>query len=138
MIFKDAAVLYVDDEPGNLTAFAYCFDDQFLVRTALSADEALAILAREPVALLLADQRMPGMTGAQLSALVRERHPDVVRMIVTAYADIGDAVAAINTGQVLRYILKPWREEAMLEILRAGVEAYQLGMLVRELQVRIL
>jgi signal transduction histidine kinase len=136
--FLDAAVLYVDDEAANLTAFAYCFDDQFLVRTAGSANEALAILGREPVALLLADQRMPETTGAQLCALVRERHPDVVRMIVTAYADIADAVAAINTGQVARYILKPWREEAMLEILRAGVEAYQLGTLVRELQVRIL
>src|SRR5678815_933321 len=119
-IFKDAAVLYVDDEAANLTSFAYCFDDQFLVRTAGSAEEAMLILSREPVALLLADQRMPGMTGAQLCALARERHPDVVRMIVTAYADIGDAVAAINTGQVARYILKPWREEAMLEILQLG------------------
>jgi signal transduction histidine kinase len=135
---REGAVLYVDDEVANLTAFSYCFDDQFVVHTANSAGDALAILQREPVALLLADQRMPGMSGAQLCALVRERHPDVVRMIVTAYADIADAVAAINTGQVARYILKPWREEAMLEILRSGVEAFQLGSMVRELQVRIL
>jgi signal transduction histidine kinase len=138
MNYQQFGVLYVDDEPANLTAFSYCFEDLFHILTATSGEEALALLRNEPVALLLADQRMPGMTGVQLCALAREKHPDVVRMIVTAYSDIAEAVAAINTGQVARYILKPWREEAMAEILRAGVEAYQLGTLVHDLQIRLL
>ncbi len=138
MNYKQFVVLYVDDEPANLTTFSYCFEDQFRIVTAMDAVEAMQKMATEPVALLLTDQRMPGVTGAQLCAMAREKYPDVVRMVVTAYADVADAVAAINSGQVARYILKPWREEAMLEVLRAGVEAFQLGTLVHDLQLRLL
>lgn len=138
MNYRGYKVLYVDDEAANLTTFKYCFDDRFDVITALSPEEALGILAREPVAVLLADQKMPGMSGAELCRLVREQHPEVVRMIVTAYSDITAAVAAINGGQVSRYLFKPWREEQMAEVLRAGVEAYQLGALTRDLQMRLL
>ena len=135
---RSHAILYVDDEPANLTAFRYCFADRFEVLTAANGDEALALMAAQPVAVLLADQRMPGMTGAELCATARERFPDVVRMIVTAYADIGAAVEAINRGQVLRYIFKPWREEQMAELLRLGLEAYEVGVLLRQTQVRML
>jgi signal transduction histidine kinase len=131
-------ILYVDDEPANLSVFEYCFRDRFELVTARGGEEALAILARQPIAVLLTDQRMPGMTGAELCAAARERFPDVVRMIVTAYADIGAAVAAINSGQVSRYVVKPWREEQMADILSAGIEAYVLGVTIRELQVRML
>jgi signal transduction histidine kinase len=136
--YRGYKVLYVDDEAANLTSFKYCFDDRFDVVTAASASEALALLAAGPVAMLLADQRMPGTTGAELCQLVRERYPDVVRVIVTAYSDVTAAVAAINAGQVSRYLFKPWREEQMAEVLRAGIEAYQLGVMTRELQVRLL
>lgn len=138
MNYRQYKVLYVDDEPANLTTFRYCFEEQFDVVTATTADEALGILGREPVGLLLADQRMPGVSGAELCRIVRERHPDVVRMIVTAYSDVTAAVAAINSGQVSRYLFKPWREEVMAEVLRAGLDAYQLGVMTRELQVRLL
>ena len=138
MALKTGPILYVDDEPANLTTFKYCFGDRFEVLTASSGDEALRVMESQPVALLLADQRMPGMTGAELCTQARERFPDVVRMIVTAYADITAAVAAINSGQVARYILKPWREESMAEVLRAGIEAHDLGMLMHQLQVRML
>jgi signal transduction histidine kinase len=132
------AVLYVDDEPANLTAFTYCFAERFEILTAQSGAEALQIMEARPVAVLLADQRMPNMTGVELCAAARERFPDVVRMIVTAYADIGAAVAAINSGQVLRYIFKPWREEQMAEVLRLGLEAYEVGVLLRQTQSRML
>jgi signal transduction histidine kinase len=136
--YRSYKILYVDDEAANLTSFRYCFGDVFDVLTAASADEALALLAHEPVGVLLADQRMPGTTGVELCTVVRERYPDVVRMILTAYADVTAAVAAINSGQVSRYMFKPWREEQMVEVLRAGVEAYELGALTRELQARLL
>jgi signal transduction histidine kinase len=135
---KPSPILYVDDEPANLTTFKYCFGERFEVLTATSGAAALQIMEGQPVALLLADQRMPGMTGAELCAQARERFPDTVRMIVTAYADITAAMAAINSGQVARYILKPWREESLAEVLRAGIEAHDLGMLMRQLQVRML
>ena len=138
MNYRGYKILYVDDEAANLTSFKYCFDEQFDVITAHNGDEALQLLARDKVALLLADQRMPGMSGVELCRVVRERHPDVVRVIVTAYSDVTAAVAAINAGQVSRYLFKPWREEQMAEVLRAGIEAYQLGVMTRELQVRLL
>jgi signal transduction histidine kinase len=138
MNYRAYKILYVDDEPANLTSFRYCFDDRFDILTAGGGEEALALLAAAPVAILLADQRMPGMTGAELCRLARERHPEVVRVIVTAYADVTAAVAAINAGQVSRYLFKPWREEQMAEVLRAGIEAYQLGEMTRGLQVRLL
>jgi two-component system NtrC family sensor kinase len=131
-------ILYADDEAANLTAFKYCFGDRFEIITVQSGEEALAMLGSRQVAVLLADQRMPGMTGVELCTIARERFPDVVRMIVTAYADISAAMAAINSGQVSRYILKPWREDQMAEILRAGIEAYDLGVTLRELQVKML
>jgi two-component system response regulator PhcR len=136
--YRGFRVLYVDDEAANLTSFKYCFDDRFDVVTAASAEEAMRVLAAGPVALLLTDQRMPGMTGAELCQQARERYPDVVRIIITAYADVTAAVAAINAGQVSRYLFKPWREEQMAEVLRAGIEAHQLGVMTRELQVRLL
>lgn len=138
MNYRGYKILYVDDEAANLTSFKYCFDELFDVVTAASGDEALLRLGQEPMAVLLADQRMPGMSGVELCRLVRERHPDVVRVIVTAYSDVTAAVAAINAGQVSRYLFKPWREEQMAEVLRAAIEAHQLGVMTRELQVRLL
>jgi signal transduction histidine kinase len=136
--YQTSTILYVDDEIANLTAFRYAFEDRFTILTASSGQAALEILADRRVSVLLADQRMPGMTGAELCDVVRERYPEVVRMIVTAYSEMEGAVAAIERGQVSRYIVKPWREEAMVEVLRSAIEAYQLGVLTRDLQARLL
>ena len=136
--YREFSVLYVDDEPANLTAFRYSLEDQFQVLTASGAEEALRLLATERVAVLLSDQRMPGMTGSQLCAKVRDLYPDIVRMVVSAYADLSAALEAINNGQVSRYILKPWREEELAATLRTAVEAFQIGALVRSLQTRLL
>ncbi|HET6284727.1 MAG TPA: response regulator, partial [Polyangia bacterium] len=131
-------VLYVDDDPRNIHAFRLAFKDQFRLVTAQSGKEALEILAKQPVAVLLADQRMPEITGAALCAAAKAQFPDVVRMIVTAYSDMTAVMEAINKGEVTRYFFKPWREEMVAEALRAGVEAYQIATLARDLQVRLL
>ncbi|MFT3836827.1 MAG: hybrid sensor histidine kinase/response regulator [Myxococcaceae bacterium] len=131
-------VLYVDDEAANLSAFRYSFEDRFEIITVETGEEALAIMDREPIGVLLADQRMPRMSGSDLCALAKNKHPEVVRIIVSAYSDITAAVAAINNGQVNRYLIKPWREEELAEILTAALEAWQLGMLTRDLQTRLL
>jgi signal transduction histidine kinase len=133
-----SAVLYVDDDPRNLHAFRLGFKGRFRVLTAASAREALDVLAREPVAVLLADQRMPEMSGSQLCAQAKKQFPDIVRMILTAYSDIGAVVEAINTGEVSRYFIKPWREEELADAIRAGIDAFQLVTVTRDLQVRLL
>ena len=133
-----SAVLYVDDDARNLHAFRLGFKNRFRVVTAGSGREALEILAREPVAVLLADQRMPEMSGSELCATVKQRFPDVIRMILTAYSDIGSVVEAINGGQVSRYFIKPWREEELTDAIRAGIDAFQLVTVTRDLQIRLL
>jgi signal transduction histidine kinase len=133
-----SAVLYVDDDVRNLHAFRLSFKDRFRLVTAGSGHEALEILAREPIAVLLADQRMPEMSGAELCATVKQRFPDVVRMILTAYSDIASVVEAINGGQVSRYFIKPWRDEELADAMRAGIEAFQLVTVTRDLQIRLL
>lgn len=136
--YRQYAILYVDDEASNLASFRFCFEDQFQVLTASSGAEALEVLSTVQVAVLLTDVRMPGMGGAELCARVRERHPEVVRMVVTAYADIGAAAAAINAGQVSRYVSKPWREDELAATLRGGIDAYRVTSLVSTLQARLL
>ncbi|WP_373044665.1 sensor histidine kinase [Vulgatibacter sp.] len=131
-------VLYVDDERNNLTVFRLVFSDEFAVRTAQSGEEALEILASEPIAVLLADQRMPGMTGITLAEKVKEAHPEVVRMIVTAFVDTRAALDAINRGEVYRFISKPWREDELRAVLRTAIDLFALGSMVGDLQLKML
>lgn len=136
--YKRFPVLYVDDERANLLVFKHTFDEEFTVLTAGSAREALELLAREPVAVLVTDQRMPEMSGVELAERVTASHPDVVRMILTAYADVTAAVDAINRGQVWRYLAKPWRGEELASMLRAAVEIFHMSSTIAELQLRML
>lgn len=131
-------ILYVDDEKNNLTVFRLAFSDEFTVRVAQSPEEGLRILGKEKIAVLLADQRMPGMTGTALAEVVKERHPEVVRMLVTAYVDSHAAVEAINRGEVYRFISKPWREEEMRTVLRAAIDVAAIGRKVVDLQLKML
>ena len=136
--YKRFPVLYVDDERGNLLVFKHTFDEEFTVLTASSAREALEILAREPVAVLVTDQRMPEMSGVELAERVTESHPDIVRMILTAYSDVNAAVDAINRGQVWRYLAKPWRGDELASMLRAAMEIFHMAGTIAELQLRML
>ena len=109
-------VLFVDDEQQNLVAFSYAFEERFTVFTASSGLEAIRILREHDIAVLLADQRMPGMTGVEVCTKAQEIRPNTVRILVTAYADLHVAIDAINQSQVLRYLTKPWNNEELAEI----------------------
>lgn len=125
------AILYVDDEPQSIKYFSRAFGSEFRVLTAGSAAEAEGVLATETkaggggVAVLVTDQRMPEVTGVQLLVRVKERHPTVVRLLTTAYADLSDAVAAVNRGEIHRYILKPWDLESLRTELRSCLGLHQ-------------
>lgn len=136
--YKQYPVLYVDDERANLLVFRHNFSDQFTVLTAESGEEALKILQRETVAILITDQRMPGMSGVELAERVQREHPDIVRMILTAYTDVNAAMEAINRGQVSRYITKPWRGEELAALLRGSIELFTLTATISELQLRMM
>ena len=112
-------LLLVDDEPSVLSALRRLFRPHgYQVLQATSGADALALLSEQPVDLVISDMRMPAMDGASLLEAVRLRQPDTVRILLTGYADIGSTVAAINRGEIHRYIAKPWDDQDMLLVVR--------------------
>ena len=138
MDYSKFSVLYVDDETGNLIVFRKNFEQHFNVMTTESPLEAMQLLEKGGIAILLADQKMPGMTGVELLARAKEQCPEVIRMIITAYSELDIAVNAINLGHVHRYIFKPWRPDELLTIIQSNIELYQKNMALRELQLELL
>jgi two-component system, NtrC family, sensor kinase len=120
-------VLFVDDEPENLFVFEAACAERFAVLTASSARTALELMRTHEVAVLIADQRMPEMTGLELLERIEAEHPQTVRMLVTAYADLKTAIDAINRGRVRRYLRKPWDAEELAVTLAEGVEFYRMN-----------
>jgi diguanylate cyclase (GGDEF)-like protein len=123
---RKCSLLVVDDEPYILPTLTALLASSYEVITADSAAAAQQIFALRPVDLILTDQRMPRMTGIQLLEWVREFAPNTVRMLMTGYAELEDAVEAINRGQVYHYLLKPWRTEELQQVLRNAAEKFNL------------
>lgn len=117
-------ILYVDDDEANLEVLRAACEDDFDVVTVDSGAEALARLEREEFAVLLADQRMPQMTGVEVLERACAIAPETIRILITAYSDLTDAIAAINRGHVRRYIRKPWDPDELTATLRDAVEMY--------------
>ncbi|MCP4656283.1 MAG: response regulator [bacterium] len=117
-----APILYVDDEPSSLVLFERMFEDAYDIRTALSAREALDILRRETIRLVITDQRMPGMTGVELLAVLYRDFPELMRLLTTAYSDIRTVIEAINQGHVWQYVAKPWEEAELKAIFARALE----------------
>ena len=108
-------ILCVDDEPNIVASLRRLFRGSgYQVTTATSGAQAIAHLEQEPVDLVFSDMRMPGMSGAQLLEQIRVRWPKTTRVLLTGYADIGSTIAAINSGEVYRYITKPWDDGEVL------------------------
>jgi signal transduction histidine kinase len=119
-------VLYVDDEKANRIVFEQSVTE-FNVVTASSGREGLEIMAQRDVAVLVTDMRMPEMSGEELLRITKERHPQAIRMVVTAYADVDPILRAINEGLVARYIVKPWQRTELVQVLRWACEAWTFG-----------
>ena len=136
---REYPVLYVDDEPENLRIFELSFRRDFEIFTAESGAAGLEILQREPVALVLSDHRMPGMTGTEFLARVCQIDPKTIRIMVTAYGDAETLRDAINDGSIYHFIPKPWDPEELRATLVRGIEAYALererAQLLREMTV---
>ncbi len=120
-------LLFIDDEEINRSNFQQTFADEYEILLAGSGEEALEIMARESnLALILSDQRMPGISGAEVLALAREIAPQAERIMITGYSEPDDIMAAINQGQVYRYILKPWTSGELRIAIIHAVERHQL------------
>ncbi len=119
-------ILVVDDEPASARAVARVLADEHRVLTAASADGGLELLGAEPVALMVVDQRMPGMSGAELLAHCAAQQPDVIRVLLTGYTDIETLLEAINAGHVYYYLTKPWEPQELRLVVRRGLERYDV------------
>ncbi|MHB8150903.1 MAG: response regulator [Desulfobulbia bacterium] len=120
-------LLFIDDEEINRSNFLETFGDEYEILLAGSGEEALEIMAREnTLALILSDQRMPGISGAEVLARARELAPKAERIMITGYSEPDDIMAAINQGQVYRYILKPWTSGELRIAIIHAVERHQL------------
>lgn len=124
--YRKFALLYVDDEEKSLKYFQRAFGETFRILTAPNAAEGLRLVEehREDLALILTDQRMPGEPGVQFLEKTQRVHPRAIRMLVTAFSDLNDAIDAVNTGAIYKYLTKPW-DVPMLEItLKRALEFY--------------
>ncbi|MBX9872350.1 MAG: response regulator [Burkholderiaceae bacterium] len=120
-------VLAVDDEPNILAALRRLFRATgWRILTAANGEEALALLAKEPVHAVLSDMRMPGMDGVQLLEKVRLGWPQFARLLLTGQADLGSTIGAINRGWLHRYITKPWNDDELVLTLSQVAQNQQL------------
>ncbi|MCJ2034455.1 response regulator [Methylobacterium sp. J-068] len=120
-------ILAVDDEPDILIALEDLFEDEYRVLTTSKPAEALEILAATPeIAVILSDQRMPGMTGDAMLAEARRIH-DAQAILLTGYADMSAVIAALNQGGITGYATKPWDADLLRNTVRQAFERHQLG-----------
>jgi response regulator RpfG family c-di-GMP phosphodiesterase len=119
-------ILYVDDEVHNLQAFKASFRLIYNIHTAESALEGRQILEKQPIEIIICDQRMPGMTGIEFLESVIPDYPDPIRILLTGYEDITAVIDAINRGQVYKYIQKPWNDDNLRINIEKAFEIYSL------------
>ncbi|MGB7086972.1 MAG: response regulator, partial [Phormidesmis sp.] len=120
-------ILVVDDEPDNLDLLYRTFYRDFKVIKATSGHDALQRLAdQEDVAVIISDQRMPGMSGTELLRLTADRYPNSIRIMLTGYTDVEDLVEAINEGKVFKYVTKPWEETDLRAVVNQAVDTHSV------------
>jgi signal transduction histidine kinase len=136
---KKHCLLVVDDEPDLVQSVKDLLRFDYKVLIATRAAEGLQIMQREKVHIVMSDQRMPEMTGVEFLKHLRDSHPESVRLLFTAYADLNAVTDAINQGNVYRYISKPWEPDELKSILRQAADYYDLQaerrQLIRQLEV---
>ena len=126
---QQVKILCVDDERNVLKALRRLFmdEDSFQVVVAESGSEGLEILeTEENIRLVISDYRMPGMNGVEFLSQVCERWPEIIRMVLSGYADTGTVVEAINRGQIYKFIPKPWNDEDLLSTVSAALQHQEL------------
>lgn len=122
------SILCVDDEPNILSALRRMLAlEGFQVVTAEGGAAALALMEKDHFQVLLTDMQMPGMSGVQLLEKVREKWPETMRVLLTGTADITSAVAAINQGEIYRYLTKPWNDAELVGVIKSAIELAELG-----------
>ena len=121
-------ILYIDDEQSNLIVFEAAFEDEFNIHTSTNAEAALKFLESHPVPVVVADQRMPEMTGVEMFALIRKIYPHTQRVILSGFSDSDAIINAINQGQVFQFVRKPWQRIELQTVLQRALDAHDLSL----------
>ena len=120
-------VLFVDDEPHVTEGLKRALrKEPYEILTASSAQEAFEILARAPVDIVISDERMPGMSGSEFIAAVRQKYPDTIRMILTGHASLNAVIRAVNEGEIYRFFTKPCNEVDLSITIRQALQQKDL------------
>ncbi len=120
-------VLFVDDTPFTLKILSDLFaNSTFRVLTAESAAAAVEIIRREEIAVVVSDNIMPNVGGLEFLSSLKDLSPDTVKVLMSAYADLDSALAAINCSEVFRYVLKPWKDDEMISIVNESLQRHRL------------
>jgi putative two-component system response regulator len=121
-----AEILFVDDSNFTLQTSRDLFSSKGIeILTAQSAAEALELFKQHEIAVVVSDNHMPGMSGLDFLSKLRTISPDTVKVLISAYVDLPTALAAINNSEVFRYLLKPWKDEEILEVVKEGLRRYR-------------
>lgn len=120
-------VLIVDDEPRVLDSLEALLAMEHRILRAERGEDALGMLTEEPVALIISDQRMPGVTGTELLARSLTIAPETVRILLTAFTDVDALMESINAANIYHFVIKPWDPKELLHTVRRGVERYRLS-----------
>lgn len=116
------SLLFVDDEQQILFALRALFRQQYTIFTADNGREALNIIEKENIDIIVSDQRMPGMLGVELLKQVKEISPQTVRILLTGYSDADTVINTINTGEVYKFIQKPWDNIELRLVIESALE----------------
>lgn len=122
-----ARILFVDDEPRVLTSMRMLFRGQYQINLAESGAKALELLEKQPVDVIVSDQRMPGMTGIELLRAARKLNPHAMRILLTGYSDLNAIIGSINEGEIFRFINKPWSNTDLTTTVARAVSAAQVN-----------
>jgi DNA-binding NtrC family response regulator len=123
---KDS-ILIVDDEPNVIASLKrVMMEEPYETYSANSAEEGLKFLSRTPVKVIVSDEKMPGMTGAEFLSAVKEQMPETIRIMLTGQASLDAAMNAVNSGEIYRFFLKPWNEVELMLAIRSALDKFNL------------
>ena len=121
-ITSDINILLVDDEPLVLQSLSATFRKQYNVYTATNGKEAIEIIRKYTIHVVLSDQRMPGMLGHEVLKIIKTISPSTIRILLTGYSDLDAIMNSVNSGEVFRYLTKPWKVEQLRETVAAAAQ----------------
>lgn len=126
-LYTKDTILYIDDESMNLDGFDITFREYYTIILAGSAKKALEIIKENPnIKVIISDLRMPDISGIEFFIQIKDDYPDIIKIILTAFAETEELMQALNKGGVYRYLLKPWDENDLKLTIDSALEAFNL------------